>query len=552
MTLSRLPLPAALGLPADKFPMWRPRQEQMIWDCFESPKRFIAIVAPTGAGKSAVYAAYTALNGDRCVVLTSTKSLQTQLIGDFASMQWRDVRGQSNYVCRLDAPHTVAEGPCHAGVQCDLRRSGCHYYDAVRAARAASVAQTNYSFWMTHATAPEFTDAGIGKFDTVICDEAHSAPDELGKYLSVHISLHDIRDYLGGARPPVQRWPLWAQQVLRRAEEHLADYTHVSERDRHTIARVRRIKDLIRKLQRLAAAKEHEWVAEATFFRRTMTGYRYDPIWPGPYAESLLFQGARRVIFISATIREKTLQLLGLKPEDYDFREYPSDFPVTRRPIIYVPTIPVTWRTPPALFAHWHKQIDTIIAARQDRKGLIHTVSYARQAAIIAQSRFARAMISHVPASDFTDPDANTQATAITIFRKASPPALLISPSITTGLDFPGEDAEYQIITKIPFPDQRAKILKARTKGDREYPYYIAMMDLVQACGRIMRFREDRGETVIIDNNFSWFIWKFRKFAPKWFVAAVRRLPPVMDAVTPPPKPPISLRAERATKGKIR
>ena len=42
---------------------------------------------------------------------------------------------------------------------------------------------------------------------------------------------------------------------------------------------------------------------------------------------------------------------------------------------------------------------------------------------------------------------------------------VLVSPSVSTGYDFPGRECEWQFICKVPFPDGRAKIQQATASG---------------------------------------------------------------------------------------
>lgn len=131
--------------------------------------------------------------------------------------------------------------------------------------------------------------------------------------------------------------------------------------------------------------------------------------------------------------------------------------------------------------------------------------------------------------------DSGEQAPAVQRFKDSRPPAIFISPSATTGLDFPYSTCEYQIIAKVPFPDLRSKILKARAKKDTEYPFYLAMLDVVQAAGRGMRAADDQCETFIVDDNWGWFARRYKHFAPAWFWEAVRRTDRILD-------PPLKLK----------
>ena len=106
----------------------------------------------------------------------------------------------------------------------------------------------------------------------------------------------------------------------------------------------------------------------------------------------------------------------------------------------------------------------------------------------------------------------------VEMFKRADPPAVLVSPAMATGFDFPGDVCRYQIIGKLAYPDTRNRITKARSKGDVDYGAYIAMQELIQAVGRAVRDKEDWAESFIIDDNVGWFMKRYgRTFSPFWF-----------------------------------
>ena len=113
------------------------------------------------------------------------------------------------------------------------------------------------------------------------------------------------------------------------------------------------------------------------------------------------------------------------------------------------------------------------------------------------------------------------------------PPAILVSPSVVTGYDFPYDECRFQIVGKLGFPDTRDPIMKARIKKDPDYSSYLAMQSLVQSSGRGGRATDDWCETFIIDDNAKWFLWKFKHFAPDWFMRAYTRLQFVPKARAP-------------------
>ena len=132
----------------------------------------------------------------------------------------------------------------------------------------------------------------------------------------------------------------------------------------------------------------------------------------------------------------------------------------------------------------------------------------------MAQCRFSGAM--------FVNERGDAPTEMIELFKAAGDGAILVSPSVGQGHDFPGSSCEWQFLTKIPFPPP-SKILKARTQDDAEYPYYLAIQKMVQIFGRGTRFKGDRGEGFIADDHVEWFVPKYGHLAPRSFHSFFQR-----------------------------
>ncbi len=173
----------------------------------------------------------------------------------------------------------------------------------------------------------------------------------------------------------------------------------------------------------------------------------------------------------------------------------------------------------------WMMRIDQILRTRRDRKGIIHTVSYDRRNLVLSQSKYADSMITH---------QRKNTVQIVEKFKNAAPPCYLVSPSMTTGWDFPYDECEFQIIGKLAFPDLSNPLVKARKKADPEYVPYVCMQQLVQAVGRGDRAIDDRCETLCVDDVLPGFMAKNSAFAPDYFNEAY-----VSRATIPPPAPKI-------------
>lgn len=530
--------PSLLGLPA-RFAEWREGQREAVEFICRARPRFHLLSAPTGAGKSLTYAALAQmLKTKRVLILTSTRGLQDQLQRDFEGIGYFDVRGASNYPCLATerggeheafySGRAVAcdEGPCRYGYACTLREVGCAYYDRVARASRERVVVANYSF-LFHTY---YYGQGIGQWDVIVCDEAHEAPDELAGFLATELdeSEMDVWCPRWPGEMSIPEWRAWAGGGLKRLTGEIEAMGGPAKGDRATVKKLKRI---LAKLQRLDKMSG-EWIAYQSETKdaagQTLKQWRWAPLWPAPYAEELLFREAPRVIFTSATARPKTLQLLGVGEGEFDSFETDHSFEVENRKVClllgreYVPQVRYNWTETDIDL--WVKRHDDIIAARLDRKGLVHTTSYSRAKLLRERSKFARYM--WVPWSG------NTRE-KVEGFKRAQAPAVLVSPAVTTGWDFPGDAARYQIISKVPFPDTTDPVTVARSKADKDYAPYLAAVATVQAAGRIVRGADDWGETFTVDGNFSWFLKQHERHFPGWFLDAVYKS---YDGVPTPPQ----------------
>lgn len=529
-----LPSPVELGF-APKFSAFYDDQVIAIDRACTTNKRFTALAMPTGSGKSVTGIAVALLHPKvkRAIYLTSTKGLQDQLAADFQSLGLTDLRGARNYRCDAVLPGAhldryrrsryfigCDEGPCHSGVRCRFApqrdtpyvRPDCAYYGAVFDARRASLLSTNYAMYFA---AEEFSE-GLGEVDLLILDEAHDADKELEAFLTFEVSIEDTHllssKWLKGEN--LQVWKDWALHHRGKLAAKLETLNAMPPADAEGAQERRKLTALLTRLKRLSEIRPLEWILDED----GGTKASFSPMKVSAYAEDVLFREVKHVLLMSATMTRKTTQLLGIPQDQLAFWEVPSRFPLERRPIISVNTTPrvrVDMKMDSDDKMFWVQRIDRIIAPRRELgwKGIIHTVSYLRMKELMASSDHRDIMIVH---------DTAGTREAIRQFKEATGPKILVSPAIVTGYDFPDDECRYQIIGKVPQPDMRGAIMKARNEFDKDYAGYLAMQKLVQACGRGMRGPKDWCETFIVDDHFGdWFLNRFRKHAPKWFHDAV-------------------------------
>ncbi len=489
-------LPSDVNLP---FPAWRSGQEKLLQRLILSDKKIILLEAPTGAGKSAVAASLTRWLGVKGVFLTSTKALQDQYAEAIPDML--PAKGRDNFDCNKQPWLTAKHAICTHGMRCPLVRSpGCTYYGQKMAAEESERAVLNYQYWLAQANYNgEFTPV-----DLLVCDEAHLVEDEIRRFVEVEVrkaTLSTLR-----LKPPrdlnIPGWREWAAANAVDIPMKIEKLDHAGT----TYQKARELDSARFSIQH--DINDATWTYQEEWYR-----YVFKPAWIETFAREKLLRHAEKTIFMSATILDADAFCanLGIDPADTEFIRVGSTFPAGRRPLYYDPVGKVSAN---ADLGPLVRRVDSILDGHTGR-GLVHTANYKIAQYIAAHSRHHARLITH-----------NTKTRGASILAlQSTPGAVLVSPSMTTGLDLPYELCEFQIICKLQFPDltdPQVDKRRRKTKGDKWYIWTTAC-SLVQAYGRGMRAPDDNCVTYLLDGNFgAWFHASVKDMLPGWFKEAIR------------------------------
>lgn len=507
-----------MGLP-EHFQQWRPGQERAIDIITAAGVDSVTVmVQPTGSGKSLTYVGAAWLDGGRGLFLTSTKGLQQQLLAEFEQVGLVEVKGRNAYPC-LYTGDTCEGAPCECGLPCEYRNTDCTYYEAIRIARRARFVCTNYAFQVS-TLLNAVDEPPLGNFSLLVCDEAHAVPEVLTACLKVELNLRDrIADCMDNY-PDTTDCDAW-QAYARTAADSITIEMQHERKDIQTgavvklgsgMGRLKKLVKMLRRINRIQNINPDGWV-----ITKRIDGYDFSPVDVRQYARPYLFRGGAKILLTSATVRPKTADLLGVT--DYKVHEFDHTFPLTIRPVWYIPCVKVWHKWSAQDEKVWLHKITNIVRSRADRKGIIHAVSYTRAKSI------AEHLNKELAGSVAVYTNSNGSSTQDTVrrFREHLGAAVFVTPSVTTGYDFPNDQCRYQLIVKLPFPDTRDPLVYARTQRDKSYAPYLTMQTLVQACGRGVRSATDYCETFIIDDNWAWFCRQHEQFAPAWFIRSVKR-----------------------------
>jgi len=502
--------PDQLGLP---WPTWRPGQRSAIRTVLHAKTPHVVIQAPTGSGKTAIAGALSVLDERRTVVLTGTKGLQDQYANVLGNLLY-DFRGMQNYEClaardefkAIISPRRLPlrcdHGPCHSGAHCTLKDNGCLYFDAKRSFLASSRGLTNYSCWLAQRRYGQ----GLGAAQGLFCDEAHTLPEQLMAAYRIEVP----NGLLDGVRAPrtVKGWRLWAEQQI-------AELASGSDDD--TRAKREKVIEDLKALAKIDDTWAWDMERDQTVFEPTI------PRLLLPLLHT--FDKASTVVYLSATITPHTLKLLNISTSDVTFEALRSTFPRERRPVYVLLAPRVDFRMTDQAKGDWIQCIADFIDKRTDRNGIIETVSFDRAEAIWNVLHNGRNLMLHrrgVPA-----------AVIVRQFVSAPRGTVLISPSVTTGFDFPYQLCEFIVIAKLPFPNTQSYLVKARVKATPGYRDHLTTQTLVQGCGRGMRAADDQCEVAIVDGHARWWLEQASDLLPEWFAESIVK---TRRIVTPPPR----------------
>jgi ATP-dependent DNA helicase DinG len=506
------------------FPSYRAGQAEALAEtraAFVSGKRFVVLEAPTGSGKSAIAVAL-AREASSTFVLTAQKILQDQYVRDFPDLAL--MKGRSNYDC-LVAPTHAAAAPCIAGrrfPECD----GCPYFVAKDIAMAADVATMNYAYYLAELNYA----GGFRPRELLVLDEAHNAEGALMSF--VHVSIGEAQ--LARAGIDVRLPPNlgddyafdFAASLLPDLRERAREVDQELKGDLVGDAALQRLRVkqwLDGQSERLTLLLESrdsgdvDWVVER---RRTEQGetLAFKPIDVAPFAEELLFGHAERVLMLSATILDARtfLRSLGIDEDEVEVIRVPSSFPPERRPIVLRPAARLTRHYLERDLPLLANAIAEIARDHEDEKGVVHAHSY-RIAAYVAK---------HLP-DDVrwrvrTHHDADGRDVALTQHVASDEPTILLTPSMTEGIDLAEELSRWQVLCKVPYPYLGDPQIAARMERDRDWYDWRTALTVVQAYGRSVRSETDRAVTYLLDADFPHFLRRQRARLPGWFLEAVQ------------------------------
>jgi len=478
----------------------------------ENKKRFVALRAPTGVGKTCLGFESTQ---PPFFYVCSSISLQEQAERDYPEAVV--LKGRANYRC----PEFGSADLCIKGKPCN----DCEYQLAKRRAMASPMTILNFHYYMYGANFTE--DWQINR--NVIIDEADDLESVLVGFISFEFTKKQL-EWLGmmpdmpdkkQAMSVVPKWiglryqeALMVQKSMMAEVKELkgkANYLMLGKYDQIKLRKWIALANLVWKLRFLQRQKlAEEWI------------FRYDevpdkkvaikPIWlTRELMDEFFLSHGKDFLFMSATLPAKEVfcGLYGFKAEEVAYADLPNVWESDKRQVIYRPRYNLSYKNKNKETYGKVKAAVKEIMLKEKGRGVIHAVSYALQG-IVEEIEDERIVVHH----------GKNRAAQFNYF-KDTEGAVWVSPSSARGLDLPYDLCEWVVWLKAPFLHVQDPQTNARLYGSGKFgkTWYAsdACQSILQGCGRGFRNEDDYCTVYLLDEQIGRLLQTQQTLFPMWF-----------------------------------
>ena len=531
----------------DTTPTWRnywpmfgfePRPSQVtVMDWMENlpaDVKYVLCEIPVGGGKSPIALNYTGYLGKSLYtgssfILTPQRILQRQYEESFDPNLIASVYGKANYECKPKGTN------CEIGSDIKPKCSACPAKNAFGTALSSPNMVMNYKLALLNfqIRGPDL----MGTRDLMVFDECHTLEEFLTEHQAITISENRCK-YIGlefkeqKKTDEAFQWiiDVYIPALNTKMQEISRTLYEINERsqygepltndDKRFIRRAKQLQDH-KELLTWFSRKSLEDLHEEYVLVPDKTNFKFKELYGKRVFNSLVKPMANKFLFMSSTILNKDAfcQDLGINPDEAAIISLDSEFPIESRPIYFMPTTKMAagWNKPEnkSEIDKMAKKITDICNMHSDECGVIHTGSFKIAEWVIReiQSNINQRIIHHNPESGLSRDDVIDEFTK----NDGEEPMILVSPSVTEGLDLKYDAARFTIFAKVPFPYMGDNWVKRRMDISKEWYQRQALVNVIQGGGRVVRSDDDWGNVYILDSSFTFLYNTMKKHIPVWW-----------------------------------
>lgn len=561
-----------------------------VTEAIAAGKRDIFIQAPTGTGKSLIALELSKTlseSGYTSYILTSEKSLQQQYEQDCKG-KFKDrhddaisIAGIDTYSCNLNG-EKFSLGVCRSlGLSYSAANdlpcaSSCQYMQRWYAARFSKRTIMNYAYYliqMNYVLRKLGASAPFAPRDVVICDEAHKIPDIVESHFACRLqpeTADRINRVIDGLRSfghayDVPTRPLYSAitEALKIGDnappsEHHSALQGVYSAYGKLVETLNQIKadvtskyvpsgydsnelsiwhsKLPQPVKRLYSLvdliKDHHCKVED--YTNMISSHGLDNLVACSEDKERVYHNmsdfhlfhrhfrnfAKVRIYMSATLQPKLLiDRWQLDPGSCHIINVDSCWDHARSPVVLCNTANLGYSGGEAAMKRAIRKIDELLDSHDDERGVIHTVTNLIAAELKEHSRHASRLYTYSSTAE--------KLHLLENIRELPANAVLVGPSLFTGIDLPDDLGRFNIIVKLAFPNVGNGLWQRRFNCSKDVYFGETASVLEQSAGRTTRHIDDYSTTYIIDSRASDFVKYSRCYLSDAFLERISIKPQV-------------------------
>lgn len=441
-------------------------------------------------------------------VLTITKSLQDQYMSLFSSTDI--LKGKANYICNVDDNFTVDLAPCTfaSSIKDDcLSKNKCAYYNARTTALLSEFATLNYKMFMS-------LPGHVKRKNVIICDEASELEEELIRQYSAEINYEKLRQYNIEINTLItdnkERARTWVYQLIDKVNQATDEILAIAAKKLGLVSKSDKIKfQYLKSLHSSLTTIDSLWDMCDYIVDQDSTRVTLTPLHANILAQNI-FKYADKIVLMSATIIDHKHFANSLGIKEYAYVEEKSSFDPSKSPIYVSSAFRLNYQNLRSELPKISEAIKKIVEHHKNDKGVIHT--HTQEITNILRDK-----LSGDDRFLFRDNNASNED-ILKLHSLSSDPTVLVSPSLTYGIDLKDDLARFQIIVKLPFLPLSSKRIKKMFELDKVWYENKMLNSIVQAAGRATRSKDDHSVTYILDGNFINIMRRCGNRLPKHFI----------------------------------
>ncbi len=523
----------------EDFTLRESQEKAMAWfkKSIEGGKKFFILDAPPGSGKSLLsqliikFYLSNVNSKAKFDLLTCNKNLQTQYLDDFPYLN--NLWGKSNYRCDKH------DNNCEYGKVCNNNKNekceDCPHTKSFERWLDGKISLTNfhihglYSIFM-----PEVIEQRNSNM--LIVDEAHSLDPTVNSFVSFGISkkqwskfvTNDISNKWDNdvfELKNVDELVVWIKKEYLFALEKAVNmnsakmkYAKGKELEK-VISMVNEITSLKSSIDKFIVSyesKTSQWVVDKKNIKGVLS-WEIQPLWTGTILRDNIWKNYNHVVLMSGTILDPEMfcELNGISLDDVAYIKLGMTFPKNNRPIYYIPVGKMSYNNKNKCWEDMKPYIDKILKKYEGKKGIVHVGNY-------ELLEWMKRDFGNNKRFIFASPQDRQESIDKHISSKSD--TILVSPSMTQGIDLKDDLSRFQLILKMPYPSLASKVNKMRFDSNSKWYPWATIVDLIQSYGRSIRSNDDYADTIILDSCLSDLLTQNTKIFPKYFIEAIEKI----------------------------